>query len=118
MKKKFILSLLIIISVCSLHNSCKKNNPDNTDELPPLTFTGANTIGCKINGVPWVTKGKWAGTTYLYPVDGSYYGHPSFPGVHILIKANSPDSYIELFWRNYSGNNLIAKGKYYFNKNT
>ncbi len=109
----FIAVLLTIISA-----SCKKDSTPG-DGLPPLTFEGKNTIGCKINGVNWVPKGiSDFGTGIRYPVVGSYYGHPFFPGVHILIKTNSPDGYIELFWRNYSGNNLISTGKYYFNKST
>ncbi|HUZ58957.1 MAG TPA: hypothetical protein VMU83_09260, partial [Hanamia sp.] len=32
--------------------AAKKNLPPNV--LPPITQTGANTFGCKINGVVWV----------------------------------------------------------------
>ncbi|HVZ95348.1 MAG TPA: hypothetical protein VG847_00630 [Chitinophagaceae bacterium] len=33
--------------------SCKKDNKP-PDTLPPITQTGANTFGCKINGIVWV----------------------------------------------------------------
>jgi hypothetical protein len=32
--------------------ACKKEKPSGT--LPPITQTGANTFGCKINGIVWV----------------------------------------------------------------
>jgi hypothetical protein len=95
---------------------CKKNNSD--DGLPPLTFIGANTIGCKINDDPWIPKGIYSlGVTY-YPTKGGYYSDPLYPGVHILLKTYSPDGEIELFCRNYSGVGYIQPGRYYFIKNT
>jgi hypothetical protein len=52
MKRKFflIVSLLFFISITV--SNCKKEKPSNT--LPPITQTGANTFGCKINGTVWV----------------------------------------------------------------
>jgi len=44
-----ILSHIFLLSLLLIGGSCKKEN--NDDELPPLTFEGKNTIGCKINGV-------------------------------------------------------------------
>ena len=35
-----------------MHIACKKSVPSNN--LPPITQTGANTFGCKINGQVWV----------------------------------------------------------------
>jgi hypothetical protein len=105
------------LTLLLLFASCNKNKINN-DILPPLTFEGKNTIGCKINGEAWVPKGITNSAGILYPVDGGYYGTPFFPGVHILIQTNDPGRIIELFWRNYNGNNTIPLGKYYFNKTT
>lgn len=110
--KKWCLLLAMPILV----GKCKKENTD--DGLPLLTFVGANTIGCKINGVPWVPKGISGLGGILYPVDGGHYINPFFPGAHILIETNNPEGYIELFCRNYAGTGLIPPGKYYFNKKT
>lgn len=98
-------------------NGCKKKN-NNNNELPPLTFEGRNTIGCKINGVPWVPKGVFGGAVALYPTSGGYFETAFFPGVHILIETNSPDGYITLFCRNYSGVGYLQPGMYLLNKTT
>lgn len=45
-----LLPLVIIIFFININ--CKKEKP--SDVLPAITQTGANTFGCKINGVVWV----------------------------------------------------------------
>lgn len=47
------LNILLLISVFLLLTTCKKNNTP-PDTLPPVTQTGANTFGCKVNGEVWV----------------------------------------------------------------
>jgi Family of unknown function (DUF6252) len=107
----FLLSLLVI------GDSCKKKN-NNDDELPPLTFEGNNTIGCKMDGTIWVPKGISSGGGVLYPVSGGYYGFPFYPGTHFRIRTNDPGNTVEIFLRNYSGSFDIPVGVYYMNKNT
>ena len=46
MRKPFLLVLLAFFVI-----TCKKSMPPS---LPPITETGANTFGCKINGQVWV----------------------------------------------------------------
>lgn len=100
-----------------LSSSCKKNNNDGV--LPLLTFEGKNTIGCYINGQPWVPKGIYDPTGIQYAVPGgAYYIYPVFPGIQILITTNSPDGEIELFVRNYAGQGYIKPGNYLLNRNT
>jgi len=111
-----ILLHIFLFSLLLIGNSCKKNNAD--EELPPLTFEGKNTIGCMINGEPWVPKGTFSGGIANYPTDGGYYIDPFFPNVNILLKTNNPQGEIELFCRNYSGSRYILPGRYYFNKKT
>jgi hypothetical protein len=48
-----LLSALALL----LLTQCKKAALDPVDQLPPATQTGANTIGCLVNGQPWVPKG-------------------------------------------------------------
>jgi hypothetical protein len=111
-----ILSHIFLLSLLLSGNSCKKNN--NDDELPPLTFEGKNTIGCKINGEVWVPKGITNGGSITYPTSGGYFETAFFPGVHILIETSSSDGYIELFCRNYLGIGYLTPEKYILNKNT
>jgi len=116
MNKLYVISTLLIISTSFLQSSCEKNKID--DRLPPLTFEGKNTFGCKINGVPWVPRGITNLGGISYPTSGGYFETAFFPGIHILIKTNSSDGYIELFCRNYSGIGYLSSGKYFLNKNT
>lgn len=53
MKKLIFLSILLL-------TSCVDFSPDPVDpnkplELPPITMEGKNIIGCKVNGVVWVS---------------------------------------------------------------
>lgn len=111
-----ILSQIFLLGLLLLGNGCKKNN--NDDELPPLTFEGKNTIGCKINGEPWLPKGSSSGGIIVYPTKGGYYAVFNSPLIHIWIQTNNPSGYIDLFVKNTDSYNHIRPGKYYFNKNT
>ena len=102
--------------VASFFAGCKKNNQDNI--LPPLTFEGRNTIGCKINGVAWVPKGIIDPGGITYPTGGGYYAVFNTPLIHIWIKTYNPGDYIDLFVRNYSNYNYLPPGKYLCEKNT
>ena len=53
MKKNNTLWLLLL-ALCSLFASCKKEPVDELSKLPPATQTGANTFGCLLNGKAWV----------------------------------------------------------------
>ena len=116
---KTLTKLLLCIPIAWLLTaaSCKKDKGTD-DGLPPLTFEGKNTIGCKIDGVPWVPKGIFTFAVVLYPTSGGYYVDPFYSNVHVLLKTNSPDGEIELFCRNYSGTKYLQPGTYYFNKKT
>jgi|SRR5688572_31394987 len=118
MKLLISISLTVLFSFFIISASCKKDDSGNESELPPLTFEGKNTIGCRINGTPWIPKGIFSPGVTSYPTSGGYYVDPFYPNVHILLKTNSPDYEIELFCRNYSNFRFVAPGKYYFNKST
>ena len=109
--------VFILLSLFIIGESCKKYNKDDND-LPPLTFEGKNTIGCKINGEPWVPKGNSSGGIIVYPTKGGYYAVFNSPLIHIWIQTNDPSGYVDLFVKNIDSYNYIRSGKYYFNKNT
>jgi len=56
MKNAFLGFLLISIGLLS--SQCKPKEPNPNDQLPPITQTGANTFGCKVNGKVWIPAGK------------------------------------------------------------
>ena len=52
MKKSLLLFLIF-----ALFFACNKDDePTPEPELPPLTTEGLNTLGCYINGEPWVAE--------------------------------------------------------------
>jgi hypothetical protein len=50
--KNISRSIIAIIIACVYMISCKKST--SPPQLPPITQTGANTFGCKVNGQVWV----------------------------------------------------------------
>lgn len=58
MNRKLPLSLCLLLTQCS---QCKKDDPAPEEQLPPATQTGANTLGCLVNGQPY-TPGGYKGT--------------------------------------------------------
>jgi hypothetical protein len=52
---------LMVVATLFFLASCKKEKNQNTTDipgLPPVTETGANTLGFLLNGVPWVPAGN------------------------------------------------------------
>ena len=69
MKKTFLLLFLMCIFGCSKDDSKNTSNP--IDQLPPMTTSGKNTIGCLVNGVPFTDSGVM--NNYYQLVEGEYY---------------------------------------------
>ncbi|WP_201977506.1 DUF6252 family protein [Hymenobacter rubidus] len=65
------LATLLLAALLGL-SQCKKKDPDPVDQLPPATQTGANTVGCLLNGQAWVPFGKDHFSVYYDP--GYRYG--------------------------------------------
>ena len=65
----------LILAVCLtilMMAGCKKNKPKTElEKLPPITRTGANTLGCLINGVAWIPKDNYGQATFKLDVDPS-----------------------------------------------
>ena len=53
---------------------CRKDDPSPAEQLPPATQTGANTIGCLVNGQPWVPAGNNGSSNYAISYDPNPYG--------------------------------------------
>ena len=99
-------------------SSCKKAEEDN--ELPPATQTGANTFGCKINGVNWIANGSndifnpqalWGG---ISATDTSF---------SQLLKQYKLQLYLSAYNLNRSSFDLVTGcepnvGTYFFNRTT
>ena len=59
MKNKTLMLYAFIIMLCFCFAQCKKTNtPDQGEQLPPETHTGAFTFGCKVDGKIYTSKGK------------------------------------------------------------
>ena len=77
MKKYLIFLIPILFLMAQCH---KTSTPDPEPDLPPATQEGKGTIGCYINGKPWVPKSYIAigSPKYLEAVfdkfDNNYFG--------------------------------------------
>ena len=66
---QFILFTALICLLCA--SSCKENEVKVWTELPPKTQTGANTMGCLVDGKLWAT-GKLPGS-FKFPAMSARY---------------------------------------------
>ncbi len=66
-KHRQVFTFLAILFGGALFFSCKKETP-----LPTATQTGANTLGCKINGKTWVAEDSDEPFNRIYGVEGGY----------------------------------------------
>ena len=66
--------LLLLTLPLALLLGCKKDAPDPAGQLPPATQTGANTLGCLVNGVPWTPQGNNGSSNYSVSYDQNPYG--------------------------------------------
>lgn len=48
--------LLLLLTMMLTLSSCNKDDDNNSDTLPPATQTGANTVGCLVNGEVFLPK--------------------------------------------------------------
>jgi Family of unknown function (DUF6252) len=87
--------------------ACKK------DDLPKPTQTGADTLGCKVNGNSWIPNGS-PGPTPLPPVDGGYQANPKY-AVYIRAykKRGGANEAIRIYL-----NNVTKPGTYSLNYDT
>ncbi len=72
---------LFLLLTIALTLSCCKNDDDNNNSLPPATQTGANTVGCLVNGQVFLPhqEGIYSPVNCFYQFDdGEFYFSISF----------------------------------------
>jgi hypothetical protein len=62
-----VLPLLLVVG-------CQKNGPSPAEQLPAATQSGANTLGCLVNGQPWTPQGNDGYSNYSISYDPTPYG--------------------------------------------
>ena len=90
--KKLLLLLLTTFAL-----SCCNKDDDKPiaeiDKLPPATQTGANTVGCLLDGKAFLPGNFPNSTNCFYQfVDGNYYFSREYP-VHIVDRVGGGDSF-------------------------
>ncbi len=79
---KFILLFAATCLLCaSSCNSCDDDKVKEWTELPPETQTGANTIGCLVDGQLWAT-GKLPGTFKFPAMKTEYRNYGDYVHLH------------------------------------
>lgn len=106
MKKTMLLALWLPL-IALLFTNCKKN----IDPLPIETATGANTFGCKINGVAYIPSGGDP-SSGIYPISGGPYGDAQ-GNIGIYIRTINGNQNLNLYIKN-----ATDTGYYILNKNT
>jgi hypothetical protein len=54
---KYIKLVIIALGFSACNNDDDNNTQDPLSQLPPMTTTGENTIGCLVNGEPFIDSG-------------------------------------------------------------
>ena len=101
-------NLFVSISLLSLLFSCKKDGIDlhKYPGLPDATQSGENTMGCLINGKPWVAQKE--GTTigwHTFPIVDCFYGE------YRKNISNYDSLYFSIYSRMWLGKN-VSEGRY------
>ena len=58
----------------TLETQVSVNDPDPASQLPLATQTGANTLGCLVNGQPWTPQGNNGSSNYTVSYDQTPFG--------------------------------------------
>jgi len=69
--KNYITYILITLLLTSCNNDDDNNSQDPVSQLPPMTTTGENTIGCLVNGEPFTDSGLM--NNFYQFVNGDYF---------------------------------------------
>lgn len=69
--KNYIKYIFIAILITSCNNDDDNNTQDPLSQLPPMTTTGENTIGCLVNGEPLTDSGLM--NNFYQFVNGDYF---------------------------------------------
>lgn len=72
MKKAFYF-LLMMLAALACDRNTSNTDQSSPDQLPAATQTGANTFGCKVNGIVFVPNKAIGSTVTEKPI--SFYGY-------------------------------------------
>jgi hypothetical protein len=97
MARKLFLALCSTFMLVSC-KSCKKDNLAPVDQLPPATQEGKRTLGCLINGKPFIAQPSIGNSAYLY---ADYYAN-GIIGIHSKNLSSNEYKYIYIYQSNYS----------------
>lgn len=89
-------SFLLLLLPLALLLGCKKEGANPADQLPPATQTGANTLGCLVNGQPWTSQGNDGTSNYSISYDQSRAGVFALQTYRYQQKPNDNYQYIIL----------------------
>ncbi len=112
-----ILLIFLAAMLCSLSNCNKDNKDDDTgkpptqqeEQLPPITTTGAETFGCKVNGKVWIAKSNKTNWPSTYAsinrndnsrvnISGSIlYNETKYELINVTFYKNDNSSYYPLY---------------------
>lgn len=106
--KTFIKLILIAVLLTACNNDDDNNTGNPLDQLPPMTTTGENTIGCLVNGEPFTDSGLM--NNFYQFVDGEY-----FLGISWEEGSTGNISYGEIDIRR---NEIIEGHTYFLNENS
>ncbi|UUV22122.1 DUF6252 family protein [Paenimyroides aestuarii] len=113
MKKIFLLfAVALLIIACYKDDEAPQPTPEPTEieKLPPATQTGANKVGCLVNGKAFLPEGQLTGSSNPY----CGYFHDAFSLVFNVVKnndnitANGTESVVV-----YSSNTFLEEGNTY-----
>lgn len=118
--KNLIFSLLALLFL-----ECRDNSETSSDTLPPATQTGANTFGCRVNGIVFVPNKAIGSTVVEKPITfyGFYIGTQNHSNMlsglrqSDLKNALYIDIYMYKFSINGTGDYLLEDAYYYDDSN-
>ena len=68
------MKIYLLLPLLGVLLSCRKDDPNPVDQLPPATQTGANTFGCLVNGRAWTPQGNDGTSNYSVVYDAGLNG--------------------------------------------
>ena len=68
------MKIYLLLPLLGVLLGCRKDDPSPIDQLPPATQTGANTLGCLLNGQPWTPNGNNGLPNFRVSYDPGYHG--------------------------------------------
>lgn len=123
MNNKSLWAICPILLLCFCFAQCKKPKATvktELEKLPPITQTGANTLGCLLNGQAWIPKDNYGQATFKLDVDPTF-GNGIFVVSAVRYEENSNSTSLAIGsvkCMNAGAYNLIFSGQVFSYSNT